>query len=107
MKIEIDRFPDRRLKMVKIYDQENDFNIRVNGKCVSIVPRNAEAELEKDVLEAVNLWNLMFMYPKLREAINAILMRYLAETSTRCLPENAHGILHFLEIRARFIIWDF
>ena len=75
MKIEIKRFPDKRLMMIKKYDK-SDVNIRINPNEVSICPKIAEIELERDVLEAINLWNLMFVSPKLREEINQVLKRY-------------------------------
>ena len=75
MKVEIERFPDKRLKMLKKYTK-SDINIRINRNEVPICPRSVEVELERDVLEAINLWNLMFMFPDLKREIKEILKRY-------------------------------
>ncbi len=79
MKIEVERFPDKRLKMVDKY-YKNDTNIRINPNEISICPKITEIELQRDVLEAINLWNLMFLYPKLRDEINQVLKRHGKET---------------------------
>jgi hypothetical protein len=78
MKIEIGRFSDKRLKMVKKYSL-GDSNVRRNGNEVGIVPKLDEVELERDVLEAVNLWNLMCMSPELRKEINHVLKRHFSK----------------------------
>jgi len=76
MKIEIGRFADKRLKMIKRYTKD-DKNTRISGNEVSICPKISEVELERDVLEAVNLWNLMHMFPQLRKEIKQILKKRL------------------------------
>ena len=76
MRIEVERFSDKRLKLIKLYDSENDQNIRIDSKVVSVCPKFAEVELERDVLEAINLWNLMFMFPKLKDEIIKLLKHY-------------------------------
>ena len=75
MKVEVGRFPDGRLKMKKTYTKD-DINFRIEGNRASIVPRNAEVKLEKDTLEAITLWNLMYRFPKLREEIKEVLRDY-------------------------------
>ena len=75
MKIEIGRFPDGRLKMLKKYTK-SDINIRINENEISVCPKSSEVKLEKDVLEAINLWNLMFIFPNLKKEIKKILKRY-------------------------------
>ena len=76
MRIEVGRFPDNRLKMIKVYDSKSDQNIRINLNTISVCPKIAEMELERDVLEALNLWNLMFMFPKLKDEIIKLLKHY-------------------------------
>jgi len=75
MKIEVERFPDKRLKMKKTYGF-GETNVRRNANGVDIVPKIDEVELERDVLEAVNLWNLMRLFPELKIEINRILKRF-------------------------------
>jgi hypothetical protein len=79
VKIEVERFLDNRLKMKKTYSLR-DSNIRRIGNDVDIVPKLDEVELEKDVLEAVNLWNLMYRFPDLNREIRQVLKRYFHKT---------------------------
>ena len=75
MKIEIERFPDGRLKLVKRYAR-TDRNFRIESDGASVVPKNAEVKLEREVLQAINLWNAMKRHTKLREEIMHALKRY-------------------------------
>ena len=75
MRIEVERFPDKRLKMLKIYSK-SDNNVRINENEVSICPKIDDLKLEEDVLEAINLWNLIFMSPELKKEIHQILKRH-------------------------------
>ncbi len=74
MKVEVGRFSDGRLKMCKTYTTE-DSNFRAEVNRISIVPRTEEVKLERDVLEAIGLWNVMFMFPELREQVKELLAR--------------------------------
>ncbi len=56
MKVEISRFSDGRL-MVLTKHPKNDTNIRIGCDEISICTRLEDNALEKDVLEAVDLWN--------------------------------------------------
>jgi len=75
VKIEVERFLDNRLKMKKTYSLR-DSNIRRIGNEIDIVPRLDEVELEKDVLGAINLWNLMYRFPELKMEIHQVLKRH-------------------------------
>lgn len=75
MTIEVGRFADKRLKAIRKH-KKNDSNIRVNENEITIVSKIDEVELEKDVIEAVNLWNLMYRFPELKNEIDQILKRY-------------------------------
>ena len=78
MKMEVDRFSDGRLKVLKIY-HKTDTNVRINESEVSVCPRIAEVKLEKEVLEAINLWNLVKVIPELREEIDKDLKALLGK----------------------------
>ena len=82
MKIEVERFPDKRLKMKKKYGL-GDSNVRRNRNEVDIVPKLDEVELERDTLEALNLWNLMFIFPELKKEIDHILKCFFQKNSIR------------------------
>jgi hypothetical protein len=75
MTIEVGRFPDNRLKAIRKH-RKTDSNIRISEEEISIVSKIAEVELEKDVIEAVNLWNLMYRFPELRREINQLLNKH-------------------------------
>lgn len=75
MTIEVGRFPDKRLKAIRKL-KKTDSNVRVNEDEVTVVSKIDEVELEKDVIEAVNLWNLMHRFPELRSRIEKILECY-------------------------------
>lgn len=71
MIIEVGRFPDKRLKAVRKH-RKIDSNVRIAEEEISIVSKIDEVELEKDVIEAVNLWNLMYMFPDLKKEITQL-----------------------------------
>jgi len=73
--IEVGRFPDKRLKAIRKHNK-NDSNVRINQNEITIVSRIDEVELEKDVIEAINLWNLMYRFPELRNEINQVLKHF-------------------------------
>ena len=75
MTIEVGRFSDKRLKAIRKH-KTTDSNVRVIGNEVSIVSKIDEVELEKDVIDAVNLWNLMHRFPELRTEIEKILNHF-------------------------------
>lgn len=75
MTIEVGRFSDKRLKVIRKHNK-NDSNVRVNENEVTIVSRIDEVELEREVIEAVNLWNLINRFPELKNEINHKLSRY-------------------------------
>lgn len=75
MKIEIERFSDKRLKVLKKYNR-TDINVRINENEVSVCPKIDEVKLEEDVLEAINLWNLMHVFPEVKKEIQQIVKRY-------------------------------
>jgi len=75
MSIEVGRFPDRRLKAIRKH-KKNDSNVRINEDEITIVSKIDEVELERDVIEAINLWNLMYRFPELRNEIDKILKRF-------------------------------
>jgi len=75
MTIEVGRFPDKRLKAIRKHSK-TDSNVRVNENEITIVSKIDEVELEKDVIEAVNLWNLMHRFPELKNEIEKILKCY-------------------------------
>lgn len=75
MTIEVGRFSDKRLKVVRKHNR-TDSNVRVNQNEVTIVSKIDEVELERDVIEAVSIWNLMKVFPELRKDIDHILERY-------------------------------
>ena len=72
MTIEVGRFPDKRLKAIRKH-RKTDSNVRVNDNEITIVSRIDEVELEKDVIEAVDLWNLMYIFPELKREIYQLL----------------------------------
>ena len=80
MRIEIERFADNRLKMKTKYDR-SDRNVRISQDGVDVVKRFDEVELERDVLEAVNLWNLMFMFPDVKSGVHQVLEQHLPKSS--------------------------
>lgn len=75
VKVEVGRFADGRLKMVKKYTRD-DINFRMDDTGASIVPRSEEVKLERDVLEAINLWNIMKRHPEVKEEIMQVLERH-------------------------------
>jgi hypothetical protein len=75
MTIEVGRFPDKRLKAIRKH-KRTDSNVRVNQEEVTIVSRIDEVELERDVIDAVNLWNLIHRFPELRREIEMILNNF-------------------------------
>ena len=79
MTIEVGRFPDKRLKAIRKH-KTTDSNVRVSEKEITIVSKIDEVELEKDVIEAVNLWNLMHRSPELKREIDQILNRYFSDS---------------------------
>jgi hypothetical protein len=78
MTIEVGRFSDKRLKVIRKHNK-NDSNVRVNENEVTIVSRIDEVELEREVIEAVNLWNLINRFPELKNEINHILSRHFRD----------------------------
>ena len=72
MKIEIQFFSDGRLKVLRIHNK-SDENVRIDKDEVSVCSKIRELKLEKEVLEAVNLWNMMKVMPELREDIEKAL----------------------------------
>jgi len=68
MKVEVSRFVDGRLKVLTKH-RKSDTNIRIEADEVSICPRFEELALEKDVLEAVDLWNRMPRDPAIRSVV--------------------------------------
>lgn len=78
MKIEVGRFYDERLKVLRKHST-TDSNVRINETEISICSRNNEPTLEVDVLTAANLYNLTLVNPRIREEINKILIRYLGK----------------------------
>jgi len=74
--IEVGRFPDKRLKVIRKFGK-NDSNVRVKGNQITIVSTINEVELENDTIEACNLWNLMQFFPELKRAINQALKLHL------------------------------
>jgi septum formation topological specificity factor MinE len=75
MTIEVGRFSDKRLKVIRKHSK-TDSNVRVDEKEITIVSKIDEVELERDVIEAANIWNLMKTFPELRKEIRHILERY-------------------------------
>jgi len=75
MPIEVGRFSDKRLKVIRKHNK-TDSNVRVNEEEITIVSKIDEVELERDVIEAASIWNLMKMFPELRKEMNHILKRY-------------------------------
>lgn len=75
MTIEVGRFPDKRLKAIRKH-KKTDSNVRVNEDEVTIVSRIDEVELERDVIEAVNLWNLMLTFPDFRNEVYQVFNRH-------------------------------
>ena len=56
MRIEVSRFPDGRLKVLRVH-KTTDSNIRVGVDEVSICSKLEEIDLEKDVIDAIDSWN--------------------------------------------------
>ena len=75
MTIEVGRFPDKRLKAIRKH-KKTDSNVRVNEEEVTIVSKIDEVELERDVIEAVSLWNDMHRFPDLRKEVYQVFSRY-------------------------------
>lgn len=75
MTIEVGRFSDKRLMVIRKH-RKNDSNVRVNENEITIVSKIDEVELEKDVVEACNLKNLMDRFPELQKEIYKVLKRY-------------------------------
>jgi hypothetical protein len=68
LRIEVSRFPDGRLKVLRIH-KTTDSNIRVGIDEVSICSKLEEIGLEKDVIDAIDAWNLMRSHPKPKDSI--------------------------------------
>lgn len=78
MRVEIERFPDKRLKVVSIYDK-TDRNARFLPDKTTVVKKKDELRLETDTLEAIDIWNNMRRFPELDRAIRHVLDRFFAE----------------------------
>ncbi len=78
MTIEVGRFPDKRLKVIRKF-MKSDSNVRVKENVISVVSRINEVELENDTIEAVNLWNMMQLFPDFKREIQHIMKRYLLD----------------------------
>ena len=78
-KIEIEMFPDGRLKVLRKH-KISDSNVRLVGDEISICSRNNESLLEHKVLTAINLYNLTLLYPLIKREFDKILTRYLGKT---------------------------
>jgi len=81
MTIEVGRFCDKRLMVIRKH-RKNDSNVRVNENEITIVSKIDEVELEKDVIEACNLKNLMDRFPELKNEIFKVLKRYFRDNSS-------------------------
>jgi len=75
MKVEVGRFSDKRLKAIRKHNK-NDSNVRVSENEITIVSKIDEVELERDVIEAINLWNLLYRFPELRNEVDKILKHF-------------------------------
>jgi len=80
MAIEVGRFHDKRLKVIRKHSKSAS-NVRINEDEITIVSKIDEVELEKDTIEAVTLWNLMKMFPELRNEIYKVLRHYFRNSS--------------------------
>lgn len=58
---------------------KSDSNVRVKENVISVVSRINEVELENDTIEAVNLWNMMQLFPDFKREIQHIMKRYLLD----------------------------
>ena len=75
MTIEVGRFRDKRLMVIRKH-RKNDSNVRVNENEITIVSKIDEVELEKDVIEACNIKNLMDRFPELKKEFYHLLKRH-------------------------------
>jgi hypothetical protein len=80
MTTEVGRFPDKRLKAIRKH-KKTDSNVRFDEDEVAIVSRIGEVGLERDVIEAVNLWNLMLRFPDFRKEVYQVFNRYFQRSS--------------------------
>jgi hypothetical protein len=53
--------------------------VRVNGSEITIVSKIDEVELERDVIEACNLKNLIDRFPELKREFYQLMDRYFRE----------------------------
>ena len=67
MRIEVSRFPDGRLKVLRVH-KTTDSNIRVGIDEVSICSKLEEIDLEKDVIDAIDAWNWIRSHPKSKDS---------------------------------------
>jgi hypothetical protein len=67
MRIEVSRFPDGRLKVLRVH-KKTDSNIRVGIDEVSICSKLEELALEKDVIDAIDTWNKVRSLPKSKDS---------------------------------------
>jgi hypothetical protein len=75
MTIEVEYFPDKRLKVIRRF-MRNDSNVRIEGEKISVVSRLDEARLENEVIEACDLHNLRKRFPEIDKEINQIIRRH-------------------------------
>ena len=74
----VDRFPDGRLKVLRIYNR-NDKNVRIVEDQISVCHSVRELRLEQELIEAVSLWNMLKVTPELREDVDRVLKRCLGK----------------------------
>lgn len=75
MTIEVGRFRDKRLMVIRKH-RKSDSNVRVNETEISIVSKIDEVELERDVIEACSIKNLIDRFPELKREFYQLLNRY-------------------------------
>ena len=77
--IELGRFSDKkRIKVIRKFSK-NDSNVRVNENDITVVSRIEEVELENDAIEAIDIWNVMSLYPDLKESVCGLLRPYVTK----------------------------
>jgi hypothetical protein len=67
LRIEVSRFPDGRLKVLRVH-KTTDSNIRVGVDEVSICSKLEEIALERDVIDAIDYWNSTRFHPRIIDA---------------------------------------
>ena len=67
MRIEVSRFSDGRLKVLRVH-KTTDSNIRVGVDEVSICSKLEEIDLEKDAIDAIDAWNWIRSRPKSKDS---------------------------------------